>query len=136
VVSATLEGLNGFTQSLSALDATAASLGTYSFNRLGFLLGSNLGTNRASFSNLLVTFVPAALPGDFNNDGQVDTSDYVVWRKQGMSTEKYQEWQANFGASSLIGASVASARGVPEPSAAMFCSIVAAVYFSQHRQWS
>ncbi len=43
VISATLDGLNGFTQSISATDATALTQGTYSFNRLGFLLGMNLG---------------------------------------------------------------------------------------------
>ena len=93
VVSGTLDSVNGFTQSISGIDTTALTQGTYSFNRLGFLLGMNLGTDQAAFSNLLVTFTPAALPGDFNNDGKVDTADYVVWRKQGLSAEKYQEWR-------------------------------------------
>ncbi len=116
VISATLDGLHGFTQSLSATDTTAGTLGTYTFNRLGFLLGNNLGTDQAKFSNLLVTFVPAALPGDFNDDGHVDAADYVTWRKMGGTDAQYNAWRTSFGQSSLIAAAVGSAVAVPEPS--------------------
>ena len=96
VISATLEGLNGFTQSISATDATALTQGTFSFNRLGFLLGMNLAADQAAFSNLLITFTPAALPGDFNNDGTVDAADYVVWRKQGLSSREIPGMASKF----------------------------------------
>jgi hypothetical protein len=57
-VSATLTGANGFSQSLSGIDDTAAFAGTYTFDHLGFLLGGTLDTDRAAFSNLEVSFVP------------------------------------------------------------------------------
>jgi hypothetical protein len=63
LVSGTLNGTtNGFTQSLSATDPTASTLGTFSVNYVGFLLGGNLDADRASFSNLDVTFVPVPEP--------------------------------------------------------------------------
>lgn len=55
LVSATLTGSNGFSQALSGIDTTASTLGTYTFNHVGFLLGGNLDTDRAAFSNLVVS---------------------------------------------------------------------------------
>ena len=60
LISATLTGTNGFTQTLSATDTTASTLGTYTFDRVGFLLGNNLGTDQATFTNLDVAFIPNA----------------------------------------------------------------------------
>ncbi len=135
VISATLDGSNGFTQSISATDSTAQTQGTFSFNRLGFLLGMNLAADQATFSNLLVTFIPAALPGDFNNDGKVDMADYVVWRKQGLSAEKYTEWRQNFGASSGSGSSqmLQKVASVPEPTAWTLPTTAAFFLFWLHR---
>jgi hypothetical protein len=48
---------NGFIQSLSATDTTASTSSTYTFDHLGFLLGGNLDTDQAQFSNLDVTFI-------------------------------------------------------------------------------
>lgn len=62
IVSALLTGVNGFNQSMNATDLTASTLGTYTFDRLGFLLGGNLDTDQAVFSNLDVTFVPVPEP--------------------------------------------------------------------------
>jgi hypothetical protein len=57
-ISATLNGANGFTQSLSFLDTTASTSGTYTFDSVGFLLGGNLDTDRAAFSDVHVAFIP------------------------------------------------------------------------------
>jgi hypothetical protein len=54
-IDATLTGANGFSQSLSGLDTTAGTLGTYTFNHVGFLLGGNLDTDRAVLSNIRVS---------------------------------------------------------------------------------
>lgn len=62
LVSATLTGANGFTQSLNGTDTTASTLGTYTFDRLGFLIGGGLDTDQAQFSNLDVTFTPVPEP--------------------------------------------------------------------------
>ncbi len=74
---------------------------------------SNLYTN-GTVTLLQVPFVP----GDFNHDGSVDTSDYVLWRKGFSVTytqQDYTAWRTHFGYSSGIG-TMASTSNVPEPS--------------------
>jgi hypothetical protein len=53
-------------------------------------------------------------PGDFNNDGKVDSADYIVWRKSDGSNEGYGDWRANFG--TIYSGSGSSLASVPEPS--------------------
>jgi hypothetical protein len=53
-----------------------------------------------------------SLPGDFNNDGKVDTADYVVWRDGPADPADYQTWRANYGTGQGAGAHGAA---VPEP---------------------
>lgn len=62
LVSGLLTSANGYNQFLSATDTTASTLGTYTFDRLGFLLGGNLDTDQAQFSNLDVSLVPVPEP--------------------------------------------------------------------------
>jgi glucose/arabinose dehydrogenase len=69
-----------------------------------------------------VSYRTINLTGDFNDDGRVDTADYVVWRK-GLGTvftlTDYDLWRANFG--KVVGAASGNASGssaVPEPAEA------------------
>jgi hypothetical protein len=70
-----------------------------------------------NYNMAIVGLTFASLPGDFNNDGKVDAADYVVWRKQSLSAEKYQEWRANFGAAAGSGSALplGESPAVPEP---------------------
>jgi sulfatase modifying factor 1 len=66
------------------------------------------------------------LPGDYNDDGNVDAADYVVWRKTGINGQPgYNTWRANFGRS-INGSGAANAQ-VPEPTSLLPC--LAALYF-------
>ncbi|QEG36301.1 PEP-CTERM sorting domain-containing protein [Bythopirellula goksoeyrii] len=58
---------------------------------------------------LEVTVEP--LSADFDSDGDVDGADFLKWQRDGLSANDLVNWQAEYGASSLI-ANVAS---VPEP---------------------
>src|SRR5262249_18427810 len=78
-------------------------------------------TGVVSGSNTL-TSLTLSLSGDFNNNGAVNASDYVYWRKNFNGDQaKYAAWRANFGA--LLGfgsgATLPSAESlsaaVPEP---------------------
>ena len=62
LLSAVLTGANGFSQSLGGSDITASTLGTYTFDSLGFLVGGNLDTDQAQFFNLDVSYVPVPEP--------------------------------------------------------------------------
>jgi hypothetical protein len=87
-----------------------------------------------------------ALPGDFNVDGRVDGSDYILWRKSlGQSGSvlagdgnhdgvvdftDYGLWRANFGVPLANGASFAtpaSAPSIPEPPAFLLALIAYSV---------
>jgi hypothetical protein len=52
-------GPNQFSQIMSGTHTAASTLGTYQFDRLGFVAGGNLDADRAAFSNLDVTFIRA-----------------------------------------------------------------------------
>jgi hypothetical protein len=54
LVSATITGSNGFSQTLTGTDTTASTLGTYTFNHVGVLMGGNLDTDRAAFSKMTI----------------------------------------------------------------------------------
>ncbi len=41
--------------------------------------------------------VVAPVNGDFNGDGVVAASDYVVWRKNGSTHDSYEMWRDHFG---------------------------------------
>jgi hypothetical protein len=65
------------------------------------------------------------LDGDFNGDGSVDAADYVVWRKNALSQDDYEDWVANFGATSPGGgASGLSTGAVPEPSTFVLAGLI------------
>ena len=70
--------------------------------------------------------------GDFNNDGTVDASDYVVWRN-GLGTiytqNDYNVWRARFGQTAGSGSALPSAGPLPSavPEPATFALLFAAV---------
>jgi hypothetical protein len=66
-------------------------------------------------SGVLLTVSSGTLPGDFNVDGKVDASDYVVWRKNVGSTAEYSTWRANYGRVAGSGTNLAQAAAAPEP---------------------
>jgi hypothetical protein len=67
-------------------------------------------------------------PGDFNNDGAVDSADFVAWRK-GLGTvytqDHYNLWRQNVGTTEGSGAGSAGGLAVPEP--ASFVLIMAVI---------
>jgi T5SS/PEP-CTERM-associated repeat protein len=102
---------------------TSDGLGSFAVN---YGPGSPFNPNHV----ILSAFAPGSvLPGDYNQDGTVDTADYVVWRNNvgsgkslpndntpGVGQDDYTRWCANFGRTVGGGSNVLSADGaVPEP---------------------
>jgi hypothetical protein len=125
-------GPNLFSQIMGATHTLASTLGTYEFDRLGFLLGGNLDADRAAFADLDVTFTPggaAGQPGDLNGDGLVDAADYVAYRKggpivndtapPGVGPEDYDAFFENFGEGGPGGGQ----SPVPEPATAILIGL-------------
>ena len=76
---------------------------------------------------LLAAEIPVILAGDYNDDGQVDAADYIVWRKLAgadfdlpnetaspgdIDIDDFAAWQSNFGATAPGNSDPANA---PEP---------------------
>ncbi|MFO0789588.1 MAG: aspartyl protease family protein [Pirellulales bacterium] len=119
--SATLDGtlavtlVNGFVPSVgnafTLLTTTDDIGGTFS----NLLLPAGFAWNVAYNSNSVVLSVTGiGTPGDFNNDGNVNAADYVMWRNMGGTPQQYQDWRNHFGFNSGAGAGV-NAANVPEP---------------------
>jgi hypothetical protein len=80
-------------------------------------------------NQLMVAYDPPALgpPGDYNRDGSVDASDYVVWRQMDGTQGGYDVWRSNFGRSAALNSAAGSVGGasIPEPQSIVFaCSLL------------
>jgi hypothetical protein len=78
------------------------------------------------------------VPGDYNNNGVVDTADYVLWRKGGplqnevntpgtVDASDYDAWRARFGKITAgSGSGSLDGGAVPEPSTSLLASLAIA----------
>lgn len=77
------------------------------------------GAQSAFFDDFVLEAVSAGQPGDFDNDGDVDGNDFLVWQRGGTSpplgAAALATWKSNYGAGSPV---VAATAAVPEPAAA------------------
>jgi hypothetical protein len=103
-----------------------------------FMLVQNTDAGNYLIDNFTVELISAlapGLPGDYNDDDTVDAADYTTWRNllgaavalpnetvtPGMvTTEDYDEWRANFGATGGSGATAS----IPEPASGGMALVV------------
>jgi T5SS/PEP-CTERM-associated repeat protein len=82
--------------------------------------------------------IRVVLPGDFNNSGTVDATDYTIWRKgQGTTytAADYTTWRTHFaGAASGVGSSLNAAPSVPEPASLTLTLLGTAAATTARRQ--
>lgn len=75
--------------------------------------------------------------GDFNNNGVVDSADYVVWRK-GLGTvytqADYGIWRAHFGQTAGNGTGDSAIAAVPEPATWLMLSSVVTIWRPRKRR--
>jgi hypothetical protein len=102
----------------------------------GFLADGNPFVYYPNFfdSHAMLT-VTSVLFGDFNGDGRVDATDYVMWRK-GLGTtytqSDYDVWRTHFGQSAGSGSGAITNAAVPEP-ATLVLLVCAAMVASTRR---
>ncbi len=88
--------------------------------------GNNFSVS-VPFRSILALRIDAAtgVPGDFNGDGFVDGSDFLVWQRGNspnpLSVEDLADWRDHFGAIPELAGSVA----VPEPAARLIIALLA-----------
>jgi arylsulfatase A-like enzyme len=78
------------------------------------------------------------VPGDFNYDGNVDTADYVSWRKFDGTATDYNSWRENFGIAFDGGEApnpLESHINVPEP-ASIVLLLSAAIFYRRSERRS
>jgi hypothetical protein len=104
------------TSKLTLINATAAQL-LGQFGSVTFL-GSTTADVNYDFANgdvYLDNFQGLSSPGDFDNDGDVDGRDFLVWQRGGSPTPgsaaDLAVWKTNYGTGGF-----AAVNGVPEPS--------------------
>jgi hypothetical protein len=119
-----------FSQTAAPLDGTAGSpIQSFRFSDYGTGSSSD-GSKELFFDNLLIS--SPAVAGDYNKNGIVDASDYVLWRKtlgqtgNGLAADgngnnsidpgDYTIWRTHFGSTS--GTALNLSNNVPEPSEA------------------
>jgi hypothetical protein len=72
-------------------------------------------------------------PGDFNNNGTVDATDYVVWRKNFGTPTSYDSWRAHFGQPAGSGAGASANAAVPEPTTLVLVLVGTLALLSRRR---
>ncbi|MBA4106252.1 MAG: hypothetical protein C0485_10880 [Pirellula sp.] len=106
--------LGGFAPSLGdqfQLLTASSITGAPTFDFTAAPLGSGLSWLTIQLpTSLTLAVVPSSAPGDFDQDGDVDGQDFLVWQRN-TAVGNLADWQNNFGAGSLTAASTA----VPEP---------------------
>ena len=70
-----------------------------------------------------------ALPGDFDEDGDVDGADFLTWQRD-TNVGNLADWQANYGP----GAAAAVTTAVPEPTSALLCMIGSSLVLSRRKR--
>lgn len=84
-----------------------------------------------SLTSLTLHVVPASTPGDFDQDGDVDGRDFLVWQRN-TSVGNLSDWQNNYGTGSLT----ASSAAVPEPGTLMLVLGLAAIRCRHFHRWA
>lgn len=109
-------------------DAAAGRHVQYGFN----FNGPNVWiTDVAPFGNVVIeTLGAAGIPGDFDNDGDVDGRDFLVWQRD-TNVGSLGDWQLNYGTGT---GGLAAVGSVPEPaSLSILAGIASLVFFRRSR---
>ena len=101
-------------QRLDTTDGTGSFLVNYG-------IGSAFDNDQIVLSNFEAN---AFLPGDFDQDGDVDGSDFLNWQRNDGSASGLAAWEAQYG--SPGSSPLASSQAVPEPTTAIMLTIAVA----------
>jgi autotransporter-associated beta strand protein len=112
-----------------------------SFNTLNLATlpgGLSWDTSQLYTTGVLSVAAAPGLPGDFNNDTNVNAADYIAWRKGvgvASTLENYNLWRTNFGRTGAGAGPESFDAAVPEPTSLASMLIVAPSLLLVLRSW-
>jgi hypothetical protein len=116
---------------------TAADLAAKNPNSSVAWYYDDIFQSQPGYTGLDIGFAPAGIAGDYNNDGKVNSQDYVLWRKSpgtyGGDPAGYNAWRANYGTGGPGSGSSLGGASVPEPTSAALLVIGLAAFCSRRR---
>jgi hypothetical protein len=122
--------------------------GTFSLLDLPRLATGFVWNTSQLYSNGVISVANAALPGDYSNNGIVDTADYVMWRKNlgqsvlipndttpgAVTAADYDVWRVHFGQLPGSGSGASATAAVSEPATLVLIILAAAGWCFQRRR--
>jgi hypothetical protein len=116
--------------------STTMVMNTYSDGAAAQVLNSpSDGSERLVGSNLAAFALPN---GDYNQNGSIDTADYVVWRTSIGGQYAYDAWRQRFGGAAGTANGAVAGGLVPEPARAVMLGtgVFALMGLSRRRRWA
>jgi autotransporter-associated beta strand protein len=111
------------------LDFGAATGSFSSISLPSLTAGLAWDTSALLSTGILSVVTGSSTPGDFDNDGDVDGRDFLLWQRN-PGIGNLADWQANYGAGPLV----ANATSVPEPATLLGLLTVAAAALAKRRR--
>jgi hypothetical protein len=131
---------NGFLVGILGIADAEGQIARYDFD--GNLLGTfaNHGGGGFTEGTAFIVVPERSLTGDYNDNGDIDAADYVVWRNAephatlpndespgSVDSSDYDDWKAHFGTMSSTSSSGFGTHVVPEPETILLSLLVIAV---------
>jgi hypothetical protein len=120
---ATGEVIARFNDQTFTYDITENMVGTF---YVGYRVPTTVNNNSPPIFDFFEA--PAGLPGDFDNDGDVDGRDFLTWQRN-PGVGSLSDWQNNYGTGGL-----AAVSSVPEPSAALLAVACGLAFMVQRKR--
>jgi hypothetical protein len=115
----------------NAGDGLRTDFNIYEF---GGLVPADTGLLKLELEYMEIRLAAPGVPGDFDEDGDVDGRDFLVWQRGGsptpLSASDLATWKANYGTGTLSAVSAA----VPEPSSALLLTLLGTAFFGCRRK--
>ena len=114
-------------------NAGDGSRSVFDLYEFGGLIPSNTGLLKMELDFMEIRLVEPGVPGDFDDDGDVDGRDFLVWQRGGsptpLSAGDLATWQANYGTGGL-----SAVAAVPEPSSILLLTLLGTAFLGSRRK--
>jgi hypothetical protein len=100
-------------------NAGDGSLSVFDLYEFGGVVPSNTGLLKMELDFMEIRLADAGIPGDFDEDGDVDGRDFLLWQRN-PTIGNLADWQSNYGE----GGNLAAASAIPEPNSLLILAVL------------